>query len=63
MIAEVLDTEGTTQELVANPVQFDETPVRISRAPQFAEHTDEILRTLGKTDDELIELKISGAVT
>jgi len=63
MIAEVLDTEGTARELVANPVQFDETPVRISRAPQFAEHTDEILRTLGKTDDELIELKISGAVT
>jgi crotonobetainyl-CoA:carnitine CoA-transferase CaiB-like acyl-CoA transferase len=63
LIAEVLDTEGTTRELVANPVQFDEKPVRITRAPQFAEHTDEILRTLGKSDDELIDLKINGAVT
>jgi crotonobetainyl-CoA:carnitine CoA-transferase CaiB-like acyl-CoA transferase len=63
LIAEVLDSEGTTRELVANPVQFDEKPAQITRAPQFAEHTDEILRTLGKSDDELIDLKISGAVT
>jgi crotonobetainyl-CoA:carnitine CoA-transferase CaiB-like acyl-CoA transferase len=49
--------------LVANPVQFDEKPAQITRAPQFAEHTDEILRALGKSDDELIDLKISGAVT
>jgi crotonobetainyl-CoA:carnitine CoA-transferase CaiB-like acyl-CoA transferase len=63
LIAEVIDTEGTRRELVANPVQFDQKPVQISRAPQFAEHTDEILRTLGKSDDELIGLKISGAVT
>ncbi|MDT5188391.1 MAG: hypothetical protein QOI28_642 [Mycobacterium sp.] len=63
LIAEVVDTEGTARELVANPVQFDELPARITRAPQFAEHTDEILRALGKSDDELIDLKISGAVT
>jgi crotonobetainyl-CoA:carnitine CoA-transferase CaiB-like acyl-CoA transferase len=63
LIAEVIDSEGTTRELVANPVQFDEKPAHITRAPQFAEHTDEILRALGKSDDELIDLKISGAVT
>jgi crotonobetainyl-CoA:carnitine CoA-transferase CaiB-like acyl-CoA transferase len=63
LIAEVLDTEGAARELVANPVQFDEKPARITRAPQFAEHTDEILRALGKSDDELLDLKISGAVT
>ncbi len=63
LIAEVLDSEGTARELVANPVQFDEKPVQITRAPQFAEHTDDILRALGKSDDELIDLKISGAVT
>ena len=63
LIAEVLDSEGTARELVANPVQFDERPVQITRAPQFAEHTDDILRALGKSDDELIDLKISGAVT
>ena len=63
LIAEVLDSEGNARELVANPVQFDEKPVQLTRAPQFAEHTDDILRALGKSDDELIDLKISGAVT
>jgi crotonobetainyl-CoA:carnitine CoA-transferase CaiB-like acyl-CoA transferase len=63
LIAEVLDCEGNARELVANPVQFDEKPVQLTRAPQFAEHTDDILRALGKSDDELIDLKISGAVT
>ena len=63
MIAEVIDIDGARRELVANPVQFDETPASLTRAPQFAEHTDEILRGLGKSDDELISLKIAGAVT
>lgn len=44
-------------------MQFDEKPVQLKRAPQFAEHTDDILRALGKSDDELIDLKVSGAVT
>jgi crotonobetainyl-CoA:carnitine CoA-transferase CaiB-like acyl-CoA transferase len=63
LIAEVLDSEGTARELVTNPVQFDAKPVQLTRAPQFAEHTDDILRDLGKSDEELIDLKISGAVT
>jgi crotonobetainyl-CoA:carnitine CoA-transferase CaiB-like acyl-CoA transferase len=63
LIAEVIDSEGTRRELVASPVQFDEKPAQLTRAPQFAEHTDEILRGLGKSDDELINLKVSGAVT
>ncbi|HEY1839735.1 MAG TPA: CoA transferase [Mycobacterium sp.] len=63
LIVEVLDSAGTARELVANPVQFDEKPIQITRAPQFAEHTDDILRALGKSDDELIDLKVIGAVT
>ena len=62
-IAAVTDAEGVERELVTNPVQFDETPPTLTRAPQFAEHTDEVLRELGLTDDDLIELKISGAAT
>jgi crotonobetainyl-CoA:carnitine CoA-transferase CaiB-like acyl-CoA transferase len=63
LIAKVIDYEGKERELVTNPVQFDETPVATRRAPQFAEHTDEIMRELGKSDDELIALKIAGAIT
>jgi crotonobetainyl-CoA:carnitine CoA-transferase CaiB-like acyl-CoA transferase len=59
----VVDADGTTRKLVANPVQFDETPPTVTRGPQFAEHTDDILRDLGKTDDEIIQLKIDGACT
>jgi len=63
LIAEITDANGIRRELVANPVQFDEVPVSITRAPQFAEHTDEILAELGLSDEELIELKLAGAVT
>jgi crotonobetainyl-CoA:carnitine CoA-transferase CaiB-like acyl-CoA transferase len=62
-IVAVTDAEGVQRHLVANPVQFDETPPTLTRAPQFAEHTDDILRALGKDDDALIELKIDGACT
>src|SRR5215207_2285978 len=63
LIASVIDAEGVQRELITNPVQFDETPVSLTRAPQFAEHTDDIVRELGFTDEQLIELKIAGAIT
>ena len=56
------DAEGNRRELVANPVQFDETPPSLTRAPQFSEHTDVILKELGYDEDEIIRLKIAGAV-
>ncbi|MCE4265768.1 CoA transferase [Rhodococcus sp. ACPA4] len=62
-IVEVTDADGVPQKLVANPVKFDNSPVQMTRAPQFAEHTDDILRELGFDDERLIELKIAGAVT
>jgi crotonobetainyl-CoA:carnitine CoA-transferase CaiB-like acyl-CoA transferase len=62
-IADVVDAEGNPQKLVANPVKFDDAALSLTRAPQFAEHTDNVLRELGLDDDELIELKIAGAIT
>lgn len=62
-ISDVVDVEGNTRKLVVNPVQFDETAVSLERAPQFAEHTDDILTELGISEERLIELKIAGAVT
>jgi crotonobetainyl-CoA:carnitine CoA-transferase CaiB-like acyl-CoA transferase len=59
----VIDADGVPRTLVANPVQFDEHPPTVTRGPQFAEHTDEILRELGKTDDEILQLKLDGACT
>jgi crotonobetainyl-CoA:carnitine CoA-transferase CaiB-like acyl-CoA transferase len=62
-IASVTDVEGNERELLANPVQFDETPPVLTRAPEFAEHTDDVLRELGFGDDQLIELKVANAIT
>jgi crotonobetainyl-CoA:carnitine CoA-transferase CaiB-like acyl-CoA transferase len=62
-IAAVIDADGKERELVTNPVQFDEIPARLRRAPQFAEHTDDVIRELGFSEDELIDLKVAGAIT
>jgi crotonobetainyl-CoA:carnitine CoA-transferase CaiB-like acyl-CoA transferase len=62
-ILPVTDLEGNERRLVASPVQFDETPPTITRAPQFAEQTDDILRELGRNEDEIMQLKIDGACT
>jgi crotonobetainyl-CoA:carnitine CoA-transferase CaiB-like acyl-CoA transferase len=63
LITEVVDVDGQVRELVTAPVQFDETPASLVRGPQFAEHTDEVLRELGHTDQQILDLKLSGAVT
>lgn len=54
---------GTPFELVTTPVQFDEEPAQTSRAPEFNEHGDEILASLGLSDEEILGLRIAGAVT
>ncbi len=54
---------STTYPLVANPVQFDEMPPDLTRAPDSGQHTDEILETeLGLGWDEIVALKIDSIV-
>jgi crotonobetainyl-CoA:carnitine CoA-transferase CaiB-like acyl-CoA transferase len=51
-----------TYSLVANPVQFDETPPELLRAPDHGQHTDEILQEMGLDYQEIIELKVQSVV-
>jgi crotonobetainyl-CoA:carnitine CoA-transferase CaiB-like acyl-CoA transferase len=53
----------TTYDLVANPVQFDETPPDLTHAPEAGEHTDEILeKELGLDWERIVALKVNNTV-
>jgi crotonobetainyl-CoA:carnitine CoA-transferase CaiB-like acyl-CoA transferase len=55
---------GVPFKLVTTPVQFNGEASRVGRAPGFNEHGDEILTgDLGMDMDEVIELRVKGAVT
>lgn len=54
--------DGSPVALVANPVQFDETPTELSRAPEHGQHTEEVLLELGLTWEELAGHKDTGAI-
>lgn len=58
----VESSDGGSFPLVVNPVQFDEAPTKLVRAPDAGEHTDAILAELGLDWDRIVELKVSGAV-
>ena len=61
-LPELTDDNGSTFHLVSNPVQFDETPPQLRRAPNHGEHTEEILQEMGHDWERIIALKESGAI-
>lgn len=54
--------DGEPYELVASPVLFDETPLNLLPAPEFAEHTETLVLELGGDWDRIGALKDSGAI-
>jgi crotonobetainyl-CoA:carnitine CoA-transferase CaiB-like acyl-CoA transferase len=54
--------DGVTFPLPTGAVQFDEQPATLRAAPALGEHTDEVLSSLGYTWDEIVALKVSGAI-
>ncbi|MHB8464718.1 MAG: CaiB/BaiF CoA transferase family protein [Acidimicrobiales bacterium] len=59
----VVAVDGTIDYvLVASPAQFDGAAPSLSPAPGHGEHTDAVLLELGRTWDDIVELKASDAV-
>ncbi|ORA18861.1 CaiB/BaiF CoA transferase family protein [Mycobacterium asiaticum] len=54
--------DGEPYELVASPVLFDENPLTLGPAPEFAEHTETLILELGRDWDQIAALKASGAI-
>ena len=49
--------------MIGQPIELSETPGRIDRAPPLlGEHTDEVLRAAGYTDEEIRAFRAAGAV-
>lgn len=62
-VAAATTADGTPFELPASPVQFDEEPTPTRRSPDFNEHGDEVLQEIGLDMEQIIELRVAGAVT
>ena len=53
---------GTRFRMVPSPLQFDEQPGELVPAPEHGEHTDEVLLELGMDMDQILDLKVKGAI-
>ncbi len=61
-VQECATADGTTFQLAAAPVQFGGEPAQPKRAPEFNEHGDAILESLGIDMDAILDLKVRGVI-
>jgi crotonobetainyl-CoA:carnitine CoA-transferase CaiB-like acyl-CoA transferase len=60
---ELTNASGVEVPLVASPMRFSETPIEYRLAPPaLGQHTEEVLRGLGKSDAEIARLREAGVV-
>ncbi|NKB57966.1 MAG: formyl-CoA transferase [Alphaproteobacteria bacterium] len=61
-IVEVDHPERGKYLTVGNPVKLSDSPADVARSPLLGEHTDEILREIGLSADDIAASKSAGAV-
>jgi crotonobetainyl-CoA:carnitine CoA-transferase CaiB-like acyl-CoA transferase len=61
-LGEVQLEDGTSYRLPRVPVQFDEQPPALRRAPEHGEHTERVLLELGYTWDEIAAMGAAGVL-
>jgi crotonobetainyl-CoA:carnitine CoA-transferase CaiB-like acyl-CoA transferase len=61
-IQDCATADGTPFKLVAVPMQYDGEAAVPGRAPEFNEHGDDILQSIGLDMDQIIDLKIRNIV-
>jgi crotonobetainyl-CoA:carnitine CoA-transferase CaiB-like acyl-CoA transferase len=54
--------DGSTIPLVAVPMLFDGAPMPARRSPDLGADSDEVLASVGLSEDEIIDLKVKGVV-
>ena len=63
MIVTVKDDYRGDYRMIGSPVKMEKSPVTVTQAPRYSEHTDEILKSmLGVSEDELVELSSDGVI-
>jgi crotonobetainyl-CoA:carnitine CoA-transferase CaiB-like acyl-CoA transferase len=56
------DDAGREYQIVAAPIQFNETPPSPARVPEHCQHTEELLMELNVGWDDIDQAKESGAI-